>query len=185
MFRHLFRLYLLGPGCCVPFSSIFIYSHPMPSRKRCRKIINATIFQWDLTRLFFGEGSSSKWVKKIRLLLTFPSSLFLIFRNTEQFFPSLGAAGLRRTWRVALVLSCCGCAAVLPRFGDFLAVFGAVANSVCAMATAGAVRVDGGMRMMYTIYYHIYIYTYIYIYHTHTYIYIHMIKYVYAIHDIL
>jgi hypothetical protein len=72
--------------------------------------------------------------KKIRLLLTFPSSLFLIFRNTEQFFPSLRTASLRRTWRVALVLSCCGCAAVLPHFGDFLAVFGAVANSVCSMA---------------------------------------------------
>lgn len=67
----------------------------------------------------------------LQLLLTFPSSLFLIFRNTEQFFPSLRTASLRRTWRVALVLSCCGCAAVLPHFGDFLAVFGAVANSVC------------------------------------------------------
>jgi hypothetical protein len=27
-FGNLFRLYLLGPGRCVPFSSIFIYSHP-------------------------------------------------------------------------------------------------------------------------------------------------------------
>eukprot|EP00435_Cladocopium_sp_Y103_P009954 s2389_g2.t1 len=68
----------------------------------------------------------------LQLLLTFPSSLFLIFRNTEQFFPSLAGASLcKRAWRVAFVLSCCGCAAVLPRFGDFLAVFGAVANSMC------------------------------------------------------
>ena len=117
-------------------------------------------FQWDLTRLFFGEALH-QWVKKkIRLLLTFPSSLFLIFRNTEQFFPSLRTASLRRTWRVALVLSCCGCAAVLPHFGDFLAVFGAVANSVCSI-------------YIYT--YHIishHITSHHIISHTHTYIYI-------------
>eukprot|EP00438_Fugacium_kawagutii_P020899 Skav211790 [mRNA] locus=scaffold305:207263:218185:+ [translate_table: standard] len=41
------------------------------------------------------------------------------------------AHGKSRVWRVALVLSCGACAAVLPRFGDFLAIFGAVANSVC------------------------------------------------------
>jgi len=68
----------------------------------------------------------------IQLLLTFPSSLFVMFRNMEHFhWTGQRSACSKRAWRVALILSFCACAMVLPRFGDFLAVFGAVANSMC------------------------------------------------------
>ena len=61
-----------------------------------------------------------------QLLLTFPSSLFLMFQNFQPLFPTYP-----RLPRLAIILSFCCVAMVLPRFGDFLALFGAIANSLC------------------------------------------------------
>ncbi|CAJ1421842.1 unnamed protein product [Effrenium voratum] len=66
----------------------------------------------------------------LQLLLTFPSGLFMMFRNAEKLCASR-ASWQRRARRVVLILSFCGVAMILPRFADFLAVAGAVGNSMC------------------------------------------------------
>ena len=86
----------------------------------------------------------------LQLLLTFPSSLFVMFRNAEQLSCPAALRPLRlnrRAWRLALILSFAGVAMVLPRFGDFLAVFGAVGNSLCIyILPHWAFVKDGGWR---------------------------------------
>ncbi|CAJ1385897.1 unnamed protein product [Effrenium voratum] len=57
----------------------------------------------------------------LQLLLTFPSGLFMMFRNAEKLCASR-ASWQRRARRVVLILSFCGVAMILPRFADFLAV---------------------------------------------------------------
>ena len=66
----------------------------------------------------------------LQLLLTFPASLFVLFRNFEALHPCYDNCW-KRAWRSAAVLTVGAVAVVVPRFGDFLAVAGAVGNSVC------------------------------------------------------
>lgn len=56
----------------------------------------------------FHEGSYVPIVAAKRLLLTFPSSLFVMFRNMEHFhWTGQRSACSKRAWRVALILSFC------------------------------------------------------------------------------
>ena len=65
-----------------------------------------------------------------QLLLTFPTSLFVLFRNVEALQRCHNGWG-KRAWRSAAVISIGAVAVVVPHFGDFLAAAGAVGNSVC------------------------------------------------------
>ena len=65
-----------------------------------------------------------------QLLFTFPTGLFVLFRNWEVLHPCHSHVW-KRAWRSATVLSIAAVALVVPRFADFLAAAGAVGNSVC------------------------------------------------------
>eukprot|EP00931_Biecheleriopsis_adriatica_P115661 TRINITY_DN91430_c0_g1_i1.p1 TRINITY_DN91430_c0_g1~~TRINITY_DN91430_c0_g1_i1.p1 ORF type:complete len:418 (+),score=60.88 TRINITY_DN91430_c0_g1_i1:29-1282(+) len=66
----------------------------------------------------------------VQLLLSYPIVLFTVFSSVEAtLLPSL-SVGARRSIRALLIAVMGGISILVPRFGDFLAVAGAVANSL-------------------------------------------------------
>merc|ERR1712232_709614 len=65
-----------------------------------------------------------------QLLLSFPLILFVVFVSYEAALMPRQGLRSRRMLRAFLILAMGGIAIVVPHFGDFLAVAGAIANSL-------------------------------------------------------